>query len=101
MAYQLTGYLMLKFDSFVNDWNHNYIFNVPLHFLKVYFLFCLKWFICSYNHSYLIQVIFTQKYGFKSLFPLNNNIFAHSSKWLHGVVPNMLDCYIMVSKFEF
>ena len=33
------SYLIPKFDSFLNDHNHNYISNVPLHFLKLHYVY--------------------------------------------------------------
>ena len=48
------GYLLIKFDLFVNVWLQSYNFNVSLHFLNGIFLFV-------YNHlfaySYMMSII--------------------------------------------
>ena len=52
------------------DNNYNYIFNVPLDFLKIALLFIgLKSFVCTQlydiKYSNLIQLNYTQLYGIK------------------------------------
>ena len=73
------GYLMPKFDSFVNDCN-KYIFNVPLNFLFVYnHLF--KWnYIQLY--SYLIQVIYTV-----AKFWVFLRLIIHTQLWFQVTIP--------------
>ena len=42
MGFQLfMGYLMLKLDTFLNDYNHNYVSNIPLHFFYLSIIICL------------------------------------------------------------
>ena len=50
------------------DWDPNYIFNVPLHFLKIaLFLFIYRLFACTllYGIKYSYLIIYAQLYGFK------------------------------------
>ena len=85
---------MLKYDLFVNVFNHNYIYKVPLHFFKIELyltvimsqLYDLKYFyiiqiiyiqLYGVKYSYPIQIICTQLYDVNQLIGLVGRVFAH------------------------
>ena len=57
------GYVIAKFHSFLNvTLNHNFIFNVPLHFLVHSFICLIIIYLQLFDikYSYIIQIICTQ-----------------------------------------